>query len=286
LYNAQGRPWSNTTIHELLRNEKYMGNMLWNRRSQKLHASYVRNPETRWVRAVGAFEPIVDTVVFDAAQARLDRFKSKADEHQVLASISRLLQKTGHLNLRTIKQQLDIPGRTRVRRVLPSLEDAYLQVGYFPALDIAYVDHRITVKKMMAQHVLDVIAQLEASGHLVERDDKLSTLCIDQELRIKVCATLGCKESTFQPYAKAAKSARFYADLVLVGYFPRPQLQLKCFYLLPESVLDDCVQTTLSPYHVPGVGGFRVDDLSLLITLCARVPIEVPDELSDDNQHR
>ncbi|OUL72720.1 recombinase family protein [Paraburkholderia hospita] len=286
LYNAQGRPWSNTTIHELLRNEKYMGNMLWNRRSQKLHTSYVRNPETRWVRAVGAFEPIVDTAVFDATQARLDRYKSKADEHQVLASISRLLQKTGRLTLRTIKQQLDIPGRTRVRRVRPSLEDAYRQVGYFPAFDIAYVDHRTTAKKTMAQYVLDVVAQLEASGHRVERDDRFSTLCIDQELRIKVCVTLGCKENTFQPYAKATKSTRFRADLVLVGYFPRPQIRLKCFYLLPESVLDDCVQTTLSPCHVPGVEGFRVNDLSLLITLCARVPIEVSDELSDDNQYR
>ncbi|SEJ96808.1 Site-specific DNA recombinase [Paraburkholderia diazotrophica] len=286
LYNGYGRPWSNATIHELLRNEKYVGNMIWNRCSQKLHGIYVRNPPSHWLRTDGAFEPIVDQQIFNAAQARLRRYQSKVDTPELLASICRLLHETGQLSVREIKNRLDIPGKSRARHRIASLETLYRSVGYFPAFDIAYVDHRIQAKKTMAQRVSGLIAQLEESGHHVEHNAKLSVLCINHELRIKVSVTLGRKENTLQPYAVATKSQRYPADLVLVGYFPRPRLSLECFYLLPEGVLEDRFETTLCHSRVPGVDGFRMHDLSALLTLCARTTIEALHESPDDNEYR
>ena len=55
-----GRPWTRGTVHQVLTNEKYVGNNVWNRISFKLKKKRVRNTPEMWIRADGAFEPIVD----------------------------------------------------------------------------------------------------------------------------------------------------------------------------------------------------------------------------------
>ena len=63
-----GRPWTRGTVHQVLTNEKYIGNNVYNRISFKLKKKHVRNPPDMWVRADGAFEPIVDPEDFFVAR--------------------------------------------------------------------------------------------------------------------------------------------------------------------------------------------------------------------------
>ena len=61
LLNARGittdlvRPWTRATVHQVLINEKYVGNNVWNRRSFKLKKRRVRNQPDVWIRADGVF---------------------------------------------------------------------------------------------------------------------------------------------------------------------------------------------------------------------------------------
>src|SRR5205823_1353952 len=64
-----GRQWTRGTVHQVLINEKYIGNNVWNRGSFKLKRKRVRNSRDMWIRAEGVFKPIVDRSLFDAAQA-------------------------------------------------------------------------------------------------------------------------------------------------------------------------------------------------------------------------
>ena len=54
-----GRPWSRGSVHQILINEKYIGNNIWNRTSFKLKKKHVRNGPETWLRSDGAFEAIV-----------------------------------------------------------------------------------------------------------------------------------------------------------------------------------------------------------------------------------
>ncbi|MBW8911567.1 MAG: recombinase family protein, partial [Sphingomonas sp.] len=71
LLNGRGIPgdlgdeWSQGRVHRLLINEKYIGNNVWARVSLKLKQPSVPNAPIDWVRADGAFEPIVDRVTFN-----------------------------------------------------------------------------------------------------------------------------------------------------------------------------------------------------------------------------
>ena len=64
-----GRPWTRGTVHQILINEKYIGNNVWNRGSFKLKKKRVRNNSDMWIRSEGAFEPIVDRSLFEAVKA-------------------------------------------------------------------------------------------------------------------------------------------------------------------------------------------------------------------------
>ncbi|MCU1527537.1 MAG: recombinase, partial [Frondihabitans sp.] len=52
-----GRPWTRATVHQVLTNEKYIGNNVFNRVSFKLKQRRVHNPPEKWVRAKASSSP-------------------------------------------------------------------------------------------------------------------------------------------------------------------------------------------------------------------------------------
>ena len=62
------RDWTRATVHEVLTNEKYVGNNVYNRVSFKLKKVRVVNTPDMWIRKQGAFEGIVPADVFYTAQ--------------------------------------------------------------------------------------------------------------------------------------------------------------------------------------------------------------------------
>ena len=50
-----GRDWNRATVHQILTNEKYIGNNVYHRTSCKLKKKHVNNPPDKWIRADGAF---------------------------------------------------------------------------------------------------------------------------------------------------------------------------------------------------------------------------------------
>ena len=73
-----GRPWTRSTVHQILTNEKYIGNNVYHRTSFKLKRKHVVNPPEKWIRADGKFEAIIEPERFFRAReiilARSRRF--------------------------------------------------------------------------------------------------------------------------------------------------------------------------------------------------------------------
>ncbi len=74
-----GRPWTCGTVRQILSNEKYIGNNVFNRLSAKLTQKARHNPPEKWVRKDGAFDAIVDRAMYHRAQGiirdRAGRFR-------------------------------------------------------------------------------------------------------------------------------------------------------------------------------------------------------------------
>jgi hypothetical protein len=83
---ALGRPWTRGTIHELLSNEKYIGNNLYNRTSTKLQQPRVKNKPEDWVRCQGAYTRVVSAEVFAAAQQIISERDRRYTDEELLAA--------------------------------------------------------------------------------------------------------------------------------------------------------------------------------------------------------
>jgi Recombinase len=55
-------------IHRILKNENYVGNIIYNRTSRRLGKKQVKNPRHQWVRGEAVIDPIVDKSLFARAK--------------------------------------------------------------------------------------------------------------------------------------------------------------------------------------------------------------------------
>jgi Recombinase. len=79
-----GRPWTRDTVHQIVTNEKYVGNNVFNRVSFKLKKRRVRNPPDMLVRTAGAFEAIVPPDLFVRAATLIEERSRRFSEAEML----------------------------------------------------------------------------------------------------------------------------------------------------------------------------------------------------------
>ena len=96
-------------IRALLSNEAYIGNLVWNRVSQKLKGNKTNNPRALWIRSEGCVEPIIDRDVFQRAQRILEEHSVNISEEEMLARLRKVLLKKGSLSASIIDTAPGLP---------------------------------------------------------------------------------------------------------------------------------------------------------------------------------
>ncbi len=96
--NHFGRAWSRGSVREVLTNEKYIGNNLFNRTSGKMKNKPKLNPESEWVRKKQAFEPLVDVELFVAVQKIYRERSKRVTNDELLQGLWNLYAQQGRLS--------------------------------------------------------------------------------------------------------------------------------------------------------------------------------------------
>lgn len=135
--NARGAPfalrgrWEAATIARILRNEKFVGPNVIGRRRHRLGA-FDSQPREAWIRAEGAFEPIVPLALFREARRRARRRHEPASDQELLAALAAVLKDHGRLSFSVIKRDPRTHAPQSYVRRFGGLENAYRLVGYEP----------------------------------------------------------------------------------------------------------------------------------------------------------
>jgi hypothetical protein len=128
---AKGRqPWSKNALGALLRNEAYIGNLVYNRYSEKLGAKRTLNPTNLWVRSEGCVEPIIDRAVFQRAQKIMDGYRTNISEEEMLVRLRKLLTKKGKLSFKIINAAPGLPNGSTYLAHFGTLRNVYRLIGY------------------------------------------------------------------------------------------------------------------------------------------------------------
>ena len=138
LKNHLGNIWKAHNVRHILQSEKYVGNLVWNRKSFKLKKTVVRNRPDSWMRTEGVVEAIIERSVFDAAQAifrdRVHRTPKGRprwlSDEEMLKRLSRVLQEKGKLSRQIIDHSPNLPSCWAYKVRFGGVANAYGLVGF------------------------------------------------------------------------------------------------------------------------------------------------------------
>jgi len=181
-----GRGWTRATVHEVLTNEKYIGNNVYHRTSFKLKRKHVENPPEKWIRASGVFEGIIEPEMFYKIQGVILARSHKLSNEQMLERLRGVLKQHGRISGILLDEAEDLPSSSAFRNRFGSLVTAYRLIGYDPEVDYSFIEVNRRLRKEHPQIVSSVVTRIGELGGQAAWDEELEILYLNNELRVSI----------------------------------------------------------------------------------------------------
>ncbi len=181
-----GRLWSVGTVRQVLSNEKYIGNNIFNRTSGKLKHKRTDNPPDLWIRSDGAFDGIVDTGIFYKAQGILLERSRRYTNEEMLERLRTLYKKHGRVSGILIDEEDAMPSAAAYQGRFGGLLRAYQLIGYSPDVDYSFIEVNRRLRERHPELVAEVVSQLEEQGSTVEQDPDTGLLLVNREVLVSL----------------------------------------------------------------------------------------------------
>jgi DNA invertase Pin-like site-specific DNA recombinase len=268
-----GRAWTRGTVHQVLTNEKYIGNNVYHRTSFKLKRKHVLNPPEMWVRADHVFPAIVDAMTFAKVQeAILARAKRYSDD-EMLHALKELWSRHGRISGLLIDEQDSMASSAAFRHRFGSLIRAYQLVGYTPRTDYSFLAINRYLRGRHPEVVQEVITRLSAMGVAVERDPETQLLILDHELTVSLVLSRCLRSGTGSSRWMLRFEESFRPDLTIAVRMNETNEAIKDYYLFPAIDLTDA-KLRLAENNHSLLDAYRFDDLEFFFDMAERIPVE------------
>lgn len=181
-----GRQWTRATVNEVLTNEKYIGNNIYNRVSNKLKKARIVNPADMWIRKDGAFEAVVSPDLFYTAQGIIRARGRRYSNDELIERLKNLYQSRGLLSGLIIDETDGMPAATVYIHRFGSLLRAYEMVGFTPDRDYRYLEINRLLRQMHPAIVSTVEQKVTEVGGSIVRDPATDLLEVNGEFSLSV----------------------------------------------------------------------------------------------------
>jgi DNA invertase Pin-like site-specific DNA recombinase len=277
--NARGlrtdldRAWTRGTIHQVLTNEKYIGNNVYNHTSFKLKQRRVRNVPDMWIRRDTAFDAIVPLDWFRQAQEVIASRAKRWDDTSMLTMLHELYMKRGVLSGLLIDEQEAMPSSTAYRFRFGGLLRAYSLIGFHPKRDYRYLAINQTLRAMMPEIIADIIRGLKTSNATVGHDSPTGLLSVNDEFTISVVIArcLQLISGTFR--WRLHFDTSLAPDITIVVRMAADQRTVLDYYLFPRIDLPLRSSRLAEQDNEIALDAYRFDSLEALYALAERHPL-------------
>jgi len=267
-----GRPWTRGTVHQLLINEKYAGDNVWNRRSFKLKKKRVRNTPDKWIRSKGAFVAIVERELFEAARTIINARSFRLSDEEMLLALRELYQKQGLLSGIVIDECDELPSSSAYSSRFGSLLRAYSLVGFKPERDYRYVEINRDLRKLHPGIVRDVLDGLRTAGSDAWQDLETDRMIVNGEFSVSVAIARCFQTSTGLLRWNIRFDTSLMPDITIVVRMDSLNRAPLDYYLFPR--IDRLSEKLrLAEDNALGLDAYRFDDLDLLYDIAKPIPI-------------
>ncbi|MDO8292686.1 MAG: recombinase family protein [Gallionella sp.] len=228
------RPWTRATVHEVLTNEKYIGNNIYNRRSFKLKKLRVENTPDMWIKKEGAFDPIVLPELFYTAQGIIRARSHRYSNEELIERLRNLYQNRGFLSGLVINEAENMPSTSIYTHRFGSLVRAYQMVGFTPDRDYRYLETNKFLRRFHPEIVNQTESQIASLGGVVRRDPATDLLRINDEFSISLVLARCQTPESGRHHWKVRFDTSLAPDITVAVRLDQTNQAALDYYLLPS----------------------------------------------------
>ena len=274
--NAKGittdlnRPWNRGTIHQILTNEKYIGNNVFNRTSFKLKKRRVKNSPDMWVRLEGAFNPIVLAKDYYMAAGIIAERNRKLSDETLLSKLDELHKSKGWLSGLLIDEMDDMPSSSAYRTRFGSLIRAYKLIGYTPDRDYRYIEVNQRLREMHPDIVERITKSILKVGGAASDPEDGGMILINNEISISVVLSRCFQTPAGSNRWKIRLDRGMRPDITVALRMDEENREVLDYYLLPSLDMNTS-RLKLADANVFNLDAYRFDTLDYFFKLVKRV---------------
>ncbi|MBB4406403.1 DNA invertase Pin-like site-specific DNA recombinase [Agrobacterium tumefaciens] len=265
------RGWTRGTIHQVLINEKYVGNNVWGRTSFKLKQAHVQNPEEAWIRADSVFTNIVSKGIFLQAKAIIASRSDRLSDDDMLRKLATVLGQQGYLSGLIIDEAEDCPSSSSYAHRFGSLLRAYALVGFVPDRDYRYLEINRALRRMHPLVLQEVIDGICLAGGIVQQAAETDLLTINQEFSASIVIVRCIQTASGALRWKVRLDSALRPDITVVVRMGLNNVDALDYYLMPSLDMHDAV-LRLCEFNGLSFDAYRCDDLSKFYAMAKRRP--------------
>ena len=273
IVGESGRAWTRATVHQVLTNEKYIGNNVYNRISFKLKKKRVRNPPQMWVRRDGAFEAVIDGADFIAAQTIIVERHRRTTDAELLERLRALADRAGRLSGVLIDETDGMPSSAAYRHRFGSLARAFQLISYTPERDLAFVEVNRRLRGLYPDIVDHVVAAFERGGGVVTRNAETDLFTVNGMLSVSVVIAR-CQTTSSDARRWIVRiDGSLGADLTVAVRMDAPNRAALDYYVLPALDVGDA-HLRIKEDNGIFLDSYRFDSLDFVIEMAQPLPAE------------
>jgi DNA invertase Pin-like site-specific DNA recombinase len=267
-----GRQWTRGTVHQVLTNEKYIGNNVYNRASFKLKKKRVKNPPEMWIRGNEAFKPIIPSELFTNAQVIIHARSMRYSDQVLLDQLQELLKREGRLSGLLIDESEGMASSSVYRGRFRSLMRAYKLIGYTPERDYKFIETNRLLRLSHSKIVSEVIDQIRRLGGIINCDSATDLLEINEEFTASIVISR-CRQTPSGSFRWLIRvDASLEPDITVAVRMTENNVDALDYYLLPRIDLV-FVKLTLSEDNPANLDTYRFNTLDFLFGMAKRIKI-------------
>ena len=276
------REWTAASVLQILTNEKYIGNNVFNKTSRKL--TEIRSDEPRrirrtaesdWVRAEGVFPAIIDKETFLIAKGMIKARCVRYDNEKLLEMLRNLFKKYGKVSGILIDEADEMPSSAVYYNRFGSLIRAYTLIGYTPKVDYSYIEINKKIRVMHAD-ILDTIhREFIIAGTTVRLDAVDSGIrWINGEVKLSLILSRCKRQKSGNARWHIRLERSTSADFTIVVRLNPDNKTIKDYYLIPRFDLD-LLDEHISENNNMFLEMFRFDDITWFYKMFSRLELKV-----------
>ncbi|WP_418504341.1 recombinase family protein [Escherichia coli] len=267
-----GTLWTRAKIHQILTNEKYIGNNIYNKTSSKLKSRLVKNPKNEWVRCDKAYKPIISKKKYNKAQEIIQLQSVHLTNEELLEKLKQKLESNGKLSGFIIDEDDTGPSSSVYRTRFGGLLRAYTLIGYKPEHDYSYIQINEALRSFYSGIIEDFKGEILKSNCYIDEYKYAPMLYINDEFLISVLIT----KCTHMKSGKLRWKVRFdnsqKADITIVIRMDSQNISPLDFYIIPK-IENEYSKMWMTETNNIRLDLYRFDNLDKLLQIITRMKV-------------